>query len=60
MKTKIEDWFAEKEERRLEETVKSMRLKGVPEHRICMYLNHVASLYLAELSKRYDEGRRTR
>ena len=58
MTEKIEDYFIIAEEKRLEEKVKDMRLKGKSEYQICNYLSRVANIYLKELKGRCRKDER--
>ena len=49
--TKIEKYFWEAEERRLEDKVKLMRLEGKNNEAICRYLSKMAGHYLNFLDK---------
>lgn len=52
MTEKIEDYFVEAEEKRLEKIVANMKQKGKTEKQICNYLDRVANIYLKELGGR--------
>lgn len=57
MKEKIEKFFWEAEERKLEDKVKMMKLEGKTNQQICYYLNKKASHYLRFLDRYCNEHR---